>query len=99
MKREDIEKAAKEYAERITDSCKGDRESGIPLLIELTFAKGAEWRLNSIWHTNSEKPRIGRTALVIYKGAGSDVCSNILSFEHWDSVDKWAYIEDLLPTK
>lgn len=91
MKKEDIEKAAKDY------SC---RDGGVSLNAEIyAFIEGAEWRINSIWHTNSEKPRTGKAALVIYKGGGSDICSNILSFEHWDSVDKWAYIEDLLPIK
>lgn len=82
MKREDVEKAAVNYDSR--------------LVAFRAFMKGAEWRINSVWHDATEKPRLGELIIVevygkIWEYGKSDVCD----INH--PAASWAYIEDLIP--
>lgn len=66
--------------------------------------------LSQVWHPAEEEPQVGRQVLGIdYDGeAGSGVfefrsVAGIFIYDNlildWDSVVRWAYIEDLLPKK
>lgn len=76
MKREDIEKAAKEFTDKLiaenhyevnyeednydAGSLHATDEVGF-----YAFTKGAEWRINSVWHDiNKEKPQDGKQCLL-----------------------------------
>ena len=67
------------------------------------FVEGAEWRINSIWHSASEKPQDLRMLVAINKDGFPLVCGpNNTDWEETVKVfkvAKWAYIEDLLPIK
>jgi hypothetical protein len=64
------------------------------------FIAGANWRINSVWHSNNRTYKAQKTALVIFKNGKSKVYDNLtdLTIESlWGGVDRFAYIEDLLP--
>lgn len=96
MKKEDIEKAAREYVMPTAYI--------IPLLESIAakegFIHGASWRINSVWHDASEKPE-KKPALVEYslfpKGNGYLVVPD--PREVLGSITRYAYIEDLIPNK
>ena len=58
MKKEDVEKAAHEYSERYSADAYYSGAIG-------SFIAGAEWRINSIWHDASEKPKDNAMILII----------------------------------
>ena len=98
MTREQIEKAAKEYASGI-NMIYGSKDN-----IMEDFLAGAEWRINSVWHDVSEKPENGRCILVdkeyriqaVWKqDIGDDWLNDVNHFE----ITRWAYVEDLLPER
>lgn len=111
MKREDIDKAASDYAEE-NSWYPGETsyESDI-IAIEESFADafkaGAEWRINSVWHDASEPPITGKEALVKYMTGDLKIkyrvdvfCSNEWKeMCHYDKLIQFAYIEDLIPSK
>lgn len=79
MKREEIEKAANEKFGDNSFSYKG-------------FIEGAEWRINSVWHTNKVKPTSSN--LIIRKSRKDEYdLGYVLTY---DTV-VWAYVEDLIP--
>lgn len=95
MKREDIEKVADEFANKEYEISDIDR---IPLY--KGFYHGAEWRINSVWHSNNRTYKAQKTALVIFKNGKAKVYDNLtdLTIESlWGEVDRFAYIEDLTP--
>lgn len=96
MKREDIEKAA-------VDSCVFENSIFNPKLTsyyEQGFKDGARWRINSVWHDASEMPE-NKFSLVEYDcpltGHGYVVVPD--PREVIRAITRWAYIEDLLPSK
>lgn len=118
MKREDIEKAAEEC--RLTtaqsmgvygqyhsiDECP---EHGLSCdeLVEGSFIKGAEWRINSVWHDiNKEKPQDGKQCLLEITYNNGYVPHyhltqwyemNEFVFHDRCAKVRWAYIEGLIP--
>lgn len=118
MKREDIEKAAEEC--RLTtaqsmgvygqyhsiDECP---EHGLSCdeLVEGSFIKGAEWRINSVWHKPCDIAELGKDCLVEHMDGDGNVCICIdwrseyewVNACHYDKILRWAYIEDLLPNE
>lgn len=118
MKREDIEKAAEEC--RLTtaqsmgvygqyhsiDECP---EHGLSCdeLVEGSFIKGAEWRINSVWHKPCDIAEPGKDCLVEHMDGDGNVCICIdwrseyewVNACHYDKILRWAYIEDLLPNE
>ena len=66
------------------------------------FVKGAEWRINSVWHDVSEQPhrntwyivQIGDNEFDIF--ADSD---NWEDFSRFINATRWAYVSDLLPER
>ena len=94
MKREDIKEAAVNYDSR--------------LIAFRAFMKGADWRINSVWHDANEEPKYDEFFLY----------ENVIQAFHvdcifpsqdeafvWDDYVKdwglmrWAYIKDLIPNK
>ena len=94
MKREDIKEAAVNYDSR--------------LVAFRAFMKGADWRINSVWHDANEEPKYDEFFLY----------ENVIQAFHvdcifpsqdeafvWDDYVKdwglmrWAYIKDLIPNK
>lgn len=89
MKREDIEKAAKEYEWR------GDMYD-----LQLAFKAGADWRINSVWHDAKECPERKRNYLAQCKNGRFNVIPDSMNWDNFykkAEIIRWAYIEDLLP--
>lgn len=90
MNQEDIENAA-------------GKESEHPFIeIERKgFIRGAEWRINSVWHDASEDPQHSGMLIAINKDGTPIVCGPNNS--NWNitvkifHVERWAYIKDLIP--
>lgn len=100
MKREYIEKAAKEYRDTLP-YCDDAKIRGMSVGGEIGFIAGAEWRINSIWHNDTEKPDPHNGDLLVgieVMGKTSYIRQNAYYVLRFGCV-KWAYIEDLLPTK
>ena len=94
MTREQIEKAAIKSADEELDDfeCRGHRDG---------FIAGALWRINSVWHDGTASCEARRKALVLFKNGNAAVYKDLrdLSFEMlWGEVDKFAYLDDLLPS-
>ena len=96
MKREDISRAAEEYAWR------GDMYN-----LQTAFKAGAEWHINSVWHDANEEPKYDEFFLYENVIQAFHVDCIFPSQDEafvWDDYVKdwglmrWAYIEDILPT-
>lgn len=64
------------------------------------FASGAEWCINSAWHDGAASCEARRKALVLFDNGSAKVYEDLreLSVERlWGYVDRFAYIDDLLP--
>ena len=92
--REQIEKAAMEYAERIPQSDERREYS------REDFIAGAQWRINSVWHEISECKDVKRKILVEYKNGHFDALPDIRDLKGVeDLVARVAYVDDLLPER
>lgn len=101
MKIEDIEKRSLEYAEITAPTyANGDFES----TIADAFEHGANWRINSVWHSYKIKPDKGKLLLVEDIDSAYDLVY-LNNSNPWEELSKkshymrWAYVEDLLPNK
>ena len=101
MKREQIEKAAKEHQSKLP-YCDDRKVRGEFVGNYYGFIAGAQWRINSVWHDASEKP--DKNQLVVFEcrktygrgysvnfGENYDLLKNVLL--------SWAYVIDLLPER
>ena len=71
------------------------------------FLHGVEWAdlhpdLSALWHPASEEPKCGKAILCLNKKGSINLLTNnnklIYTLAQMDAgVDKWAYINDLLP--
>ena len=66
------------------------------------FIKGAEWRINSVWHDINEIPKDGRIIVLLGKyGTIIIYGPNMMYYKEAVIMDggflKWAYKEDLIP--
>ena len=102
MKIEDIEKKSLEYAKTATPSCVfGDFDK---YAIADAFEHGANWRINSVWHSYKIKPDKGKLLLVEDIDSAYDLVY-LNNSNPWEELSKkshymrWAYVEDLLPNK
>lgn len=99
MKIEDIEKRSLEYAEITAPTyANGDFES----TIADAFEHGANWRINSVWHEVSEEPERNRIYLAQLGDCAFDTfydSKNWVKFSRGVNMQRWAYVEDLLPNK
>lgn len=99
MKQEEIDKVA-------VDSCVFERGIFNPQLTpyyEQGFKDGANWRINSVWHTMDVVPE--REVLLALHGYGRTITIKWNGDMKWKGMDKffraekWAYMDDLLPNK
>lgn len=93
MKIEDIEKAAVENI-KFKDSL--DLGTIIENACRESFILGSNWRINSVWHDSTEKPKLGELIIVevygkIWEYGKSEVCDT----NH--PAARWAYMKDLIP--
>ena len=93
---EEIQIAAEEYSAYI-DATDEDRYNSTELE---AFKEGAEWRINSVWHTMLETPKQGFTLCVNDNGCALIAGPNYYEFKNVArelGITRWAYIEDLVP--
>lgn len=93
MTKEDIEKAATQYAQTFIEGS---------ITAYKSFKVGANWRINSVWHDASVNPDTdkGDLLLIIKDGFGKNVYvrQDAYYVRKYGCV-RWAYIEDLIPNK
>lgn len=89
MKKEDIKEAAVNYDSR--------------LVAFRAFMKGADWRINSVWHDVNEEPSEKRVLIVIESDGRISQSNFMVGVDIWEDfikdadIVKWCYKEDLLP--
>lgn len=91
MTKEQIEKAADEFAEREYEINYADRD-----YLHKGFYHGAQWRINAVWHKPNEEP-ISHFDLMLYE-------YNDGEFELGYAFDpvrirRWALVKDLFPER
>lgn len=70
--------------------------------IECAFLAGAEWRINSIWHDNTNIPDDNKFC-VFTLSDGNCGCGyyhkkdNTIWYENFSDIVRWAYFEDIKP--
>ena len=65
-----------------------------------SFEDGARWRIDSAWHDGTASCEARRKALVLFDNGSAKVYEDLreLSVERlWGYVDRFAYLDDLLP--
>ena len=98
MTREDIDKAA-------VDSCVFENSIFNPELTpyyEQGFKDGANWRINSVWHDAREKPRRNKWYIAQIGDNAFDTFTDSVNWKSYArslNIIRWAYIEDLIPSK
>lgn len=95
MTQERIKKAADDFADKEYEISDIDRD---PLY--KGFYHGAQWRINSVWHTINEDPGYGKHILVHFRSGNFALWfarAYILSVFKRFKVEEWAYVRDLLP--
>ena len=99
MTREDIEKAAGEYS----GSVLGFKDNPVVMAKHKVFIAGAEWRINSAWHSTDELPkRSGFLAVLIDNGIMETMYYSVgIGFHEMTlkGYTSWAYVYDLLPER
>ena len=97
MKEEDIEKEAAKY------SGKALGYNGTPVIaMDEAFKNGANWRINSVWHSCNIKPDKGKLLLVEDIDSAYDLVY-LSKSKPWEELyeknhyTRWAYVENLLP--
>lgn len=92
MTKEDIKKAATEYAK---EACRPLWRTGYEQVCMVDFIEGAKWRINSVWHNSTEKPVPGKLLLVNTIYGEYDLC--YYEVHIWNTVMTWVYMKDLIP--
>lgn len=99
MKREDIDKAAGEYS----GSVLGFKDNPVVMAKHKAFTDGAEWRINSAWHSTDELPkRSGFLAVLMDNGIMETMYYSVgIGFHEMTlkGYTSWAYVYDLLPER
>lgn len=109
MKREDIEKAAKDYSigktyfrRNVLKEVDADDYVLRKGNCSEDFIAGAEWRINSVWHDMKEKPNFKMLPILLKHKSGTIHFVDETP-AHWEYMMKyytrWAYIEDLIPNE
>ena len=107
MTREQITKAAMEYAvENSWYPGETSYESDIKAMQESfadAFRDGAQWRINSVWHSTKELPqRSGFLAVLMDNGLMETMYFSVGIGFHENKLRGyvlWAYVDDLLPER
>ena len=66
------------------------------------FKRGTKWRIDSVWHEVSEEPERNRIYLAQLGDSAFDTfydSGNWVKFSRGVNMQRWAYVEDLLPNK
>lgn len=96
MTQEQIEKEAEDY------SYKNWSGGGFGYASREGFVSGANWRINSVWHTISEKPDFSNLPILLEHNKGQHHFMDDTP-SSWHYVEKyysrWAYVKDLIPEK
>lgn len=98
MTREDIERAAEKNISSYSDI---DFAELLANLGRECFCYGAEWRINSVWHSKIEKP-IDSSFICAIDNRNIPFIAGPNNTE-WDetvaifNIKQWAYLDDLLP--
>lgn len=103
--KQDIEVASRIEREKVTQEL---HEFAVPL-----FKAGAEWRINSVWHSITVIPECYRLVIFIPKKVGMTKRLPIMGILEenrtfissrpgcilcrLDEMESWAYLDDLLP--
>lgn len=109
MTQEQIEKAARESSTRSGYNIKIAADVAGRTVYECAFEAGAQWRINSVWHSGNEVPKKHKDLLIELKNMEFHICQfkdgdsflgyyddrEFIAFE----IISWAYVEDLLPTE
>ena len=110
MNKEQIEQAAKEYRMSLP-YCDDPKIRGMSIGGYDGFIKGAKWRINSVWHDAETTPK--ENSKIVLIDMYGDWYNISYSFDEYDdafgrgwescvrtyNIVKWAYLEDLVPTK
>lgn len=96
MNRETIKKAARDYIQPTA--------SIIPVAEAIAkkegFIAGADWRINSVWHTDVKAGNTRRAILVRFKNRLFNVFEDIRDLKGIeDMVEMFAYLDDLIPER
>lgn len=97
MTREDIDKAAESYEDGLIYSSIKDQCD-----IQKAFKDGANWRINSVWHDAREKPRRNKWYIAQIGDNAFDTFTDSVNWKSYArslNIIRWAYIEDLIPSK
>ena len=111
MKREEIEKAAKKYANEnayIPSDIYAENN-----MIEMkesfaeAFKEGVEWCINSMWHDAAEEPERETAIIVLFSEKNHEMETVYYTYDSpddcWEEIkenhnfSKWTYVEDLIP--
>ena len=105
MTREQIEKAADKHSFKYL-SQDGIEELDLECHYEAGFIDGVQWRINSVWHDKTEKPKQDKVFLYEDEFGKYDTdCIYKTEMVDWNmysrtlSLVRWAYVEDLLPER
>lgn len=96
MKREDIENAAKKEAENLACLVYYGGSAISQEDVENAFVKGAEWRIDSVWHDFDININNHEDVVLLLKN-GKIVDYDDDWEEYYSPAVKWAYKKDLLP--
>lgn len=97
MKRENIYEAAHKHSSEVSNDAYMSGTIG-------SFIAGANWRIDSVWHDVKERPNENEPA-IIEKNNGEIFFAENGYYGPWEynvkyfGFKRWAYIEDLIPTK
>lgn len=108
-----VEEAANDYLQKILEANdfeinfeKDNYDAGARDVVldvtERAYIAGAEWRINSIWHDNTNIPDDNKFC-VFTLSDGSCGCGyyhkkdNTIWYENFSNVVRWAYFEDITP--
>lgn len=97
MTREQIEKAADEFAEREYEINYADRD-----YLHKGFYHGAQWRINSVWYDSFSAYIPKKRAIVVLKNGVSNIYKDLSVITRkgmWNDVEMFAYIDDLIPER
>lgn len=95
MDRETIKKAALNYVEQHYPANHPFKEHDVNV-----FMQGALYCINSVWHYGKTICEERRKALVLFKDGNAAVYKNLFDLwveDLWGEVDKFAYMDDLVP--
>ena len=99
MNKKQIEKAAKETLVNKPIELQATKVG----TFQLGFVDGAEWRINSVWHSTDELPQHSGYLAVLMENGFMEVIHYTVGIGFHEMALKgytsWAYVSDLLPER